>query len=79
MRKTVLEYDIVIEQDENKVYVGSAPELPGCHTEGDTIDELLENMKEAIELYLEHTQEKVANPMKFVGIRKISLPKPSLS
>lgn len=34
-------------------YVGSCPALPGCYTQGDTIDEALENVKEAILLCLE--------------------------
>jgi predicted RNase H-like HicB family nuclease len=33
--------------------VAFVPALPGCHTQGDTLEELMENTKEAIELYLE--------------------------
>ncbi len=43
---------VIIEKDHNG-YFGYCPELPGCHTQGDTLDELMENLKEAIELYLE--------------------------
>ena len=46
-KSRIKEYEIVIEQDENKVYVAYVPELPGCHTEGDTINEVIENIKEA--------------------------------
>lgn len=46
-------YTIIVEQDEDGVLVGSALELPGCHTQGKTYDELFSRMKEAIELYLE--------------------------
>jgi predicted RNase H-like HicB family nuclease len=45
-------YDVVIEQDENKVYVAYVSKLPGCHTEGDSISEVMTNIKEAAELYL---------------------------
>ena len=51
-KEKVREYDVVIEQDENNVYVAHVPELPGCHTEGDTLEEVMENIKEAVELYL---------------------------
>jgi len=52
------EYTIVIEKDEDGYYVGSVPALPGCHTQGPSIAQLLERMQEAIALWLE---------IKFVG------------
>ncbi len=74
-RKKVKEYDVIIEQDENGVYVAYVPELPGCHTQGDSIKEVLEHASEAIELYLEHSKNKVENPMKFVSVKKVSVPR----
>lgn len=47
------EFTIVIEQDEDGIYVASVPELEGCHTQAKTLDELRERIKEAIQLYLE--------------------------
>ena len=62
MSKTKIhEYDVIIEQDENNVYVAHVPELPGCHTEGDTLEEVISNIKEAMELYYEH---QIANFIK---------------
>lgn len=49
---------IIIGQDEDGVYVASAPEFPGCHTRAITLDELNTRIKEAIELYLEVKAEK---------------------
>ena len=43
---------VVIEKDENGYYA-YAPELQGCQTQGDTLDETLANIQEAVELYLE--------------------------
>jgi predicted RNase H-like HicB family nuclease len=43
---------IVIEHDSHGFYA-YAPELPGCHSQGRTLDEVVERVKEAIELYLE--------------------------
>lgn len=43
---------IVIEKDEYGYYA-YCPELEGCQTQGDTLDDVLANIKEAIELYLE--------------------------
>ena len=47
------EYTILIEKDEDGYFVGSVPALPGCHTQGTSIDQLLERMQEAIALWLE--------------------------
>jgi predicted RNase H-like HicB family nuclease len=45
---------VVIEYDEEvKSYSAVCPELPGCTSCGDTEDEAMENIKEAIQLYLE--------------------------
>jgi predicted RNase H-like HicB family nuclease len=38
------------------------PSLPGCHSEGDTEAEALENIKEAIALYLDSEEDKVPQP-----------------
>jgi predicted RNase H-like HicB family nuclease len=48
-----LRFGVVIEKDEDGYYVAYVPELPGCHTQARTLDELLERIKEAVELYLE--------------------------
>ncbi|MEM0324193.1 type II toxin-antitoxin system HicB family antitoxin [Thermofilum sp.] len=47
-----LSFTVVIEKDEDGYYVAYVPELPGCHTQAKTLDELLERIKEAVELYL---------------------------
>jgi len=44
---------VVLEPAEEGGYTVFVPSLPGCISEGDTFDEALENIKEAIELYLE--------------------------
>ncbi|GAB6161606.1 hypothetical protein JCM12298_07650 [Desulfothermus naphthae] len=43
---------VIIEKDEFGYYA-YCPELKGCHTQGDTLEEVLKNIKEAVELYLE--------------------------
>jgi len=42
----------MVEKDESGYYVASVPELPGCHTQAKTLDELNGRIKEAIEAYL---------------------------
>ena len=48
-----MRYRVIIERDEDGIYVGKVPDLPGCASEGKTKKELLKNMKEAIEAYIE--------------------------
>ncbi len=70
-------FHVIIEQDEDNVYIGKVPELSGCVTQGDTLDELMKNIKEAIELCLE-VREKENNltnqeQLRFVGMQEIQV------
>lgn len=47
-----MKVNVIIEKDKYGYYA-FCPELRGCHTQGDSLDEVLENIKEAIHLYLE--------------------------
>ena len=70
------EYTILIEKDEDGYYVGSVPALPGCHTQAKTIDQLLERMKEAIEVWLEEEGEEgdvFDSRLELVGIQRLVL------
>ena len=68
------EFDVVIIEDETGGYIAFVPALPGCHTQGDTLNELMNNVKEAVELYLETlTEEEKKDLLKqrVVGIQKV--------
>ena len=45
----MLTYRVIIEKDEDGVLVAKVPDLPGCATEGKTREELMKNVKEAIQ------------------------------
>jgi len=53
-----MKFKVVLEEDEEGGYVVECPALPGCVSEGDTIEEALENIKEAITACLESLGEK---------------------
>lgn len=78
MKKKILDFTVLIEQDEDGLYVATVPDIQGCHTQGKTISQVLERIKEAIELCLEADGEEV-EPMKFIGIQKVQVKKPSLT
>jgi predicted RNase H-like HicB family nuclease len=48
-----VKYRVLIEQDENGVFVAEVPALPGCISQGNTRKEALQNIQEAITAYLE--------------------------
>ena len=73
-----MDFDVIIEQDEDGVYIAIAPEIEGCYTQGKTFQEVLERIKEAIEVCLKADKEKVS-PMRFVGIQRIQVEKPHLA
>lgn len=73
-----LQFKVLIERDESGIYVASVPELPGCYTQGKTLEEVRVRIKEAIELVLEEEpdlkKEKLQSPKtspQFFGIEEI--------
>ncbi|MBI2251621.1 MAG: type II toxin-antitoxin system HicB family antitoxin [Armatimonadetes bacterium] len=53
---------VIIEKDKEGFYA-YCPELEGCHSQGDTFEEVLTNIKEAIELYLETLNKEERNEL----------------
>ena len=52
------------------------PALLGCHTQGDTVDEVLRNVKEAVELYLETLSDEEKEELlrqRVVGVQKVKV------
>jgi predicted RNase H-like HicB family nuclease len=66
------QFDVVIERDEDGYYVASVPQIPGCHTQARSLDEVNERIREAVELCLEveGVQER---SLEFVGIQRINI------
>ena len=52
-----MRYRVLIEQDEDGVFVAEVPSLPGCVSQGGTREEAVSNVREAIALYLESLEE----------------------
>ena len=53
-----LDFKVFLEPDEDGGYVVVCPSLPGCYSQGETVEEALANIREAIELCLEDLQER---------------------
>ena len=48
-----IDYSVIVHEAEEGGYWVEAPALPGCYSQGETLDDALDNVKEAIALYLE--------------------------
>jgi len=70
-----MDFNVLIEQDEDGIYVAKVPELEGCYTQGKTLQEVVDRIKEAIEVCLEGDNEYV-NPMRFIGIQRVRIERP---
>ncbi len=80
----VLNFRVLIEQDEDGWFVADVPAIPGCHTQGKTYEEAINNVKEVIELCLEEAGEdrsykakidlsETKSPDKFLGITDVAV------
>ncbi|MBC7221587.1 type II toxin-antitoxin system HicB family antitoxin [Candidatus Bipolaricaulota bacterium] len=65
------EFYVVIEKDEDGFYVGEVLGLRACYSQGKTIDELLENIKEVIRMCLEEAGEEPVP--EFLGVQKVCI------
>lgn len=66
------EFCVIIERDAEGYYLGTVPGLKGCHTQARSLDELMERIREAIELCLEVEGDDV-DPIDFVGVQRVSV------
>ena len=64
-------FNLIIEKGEDGYLISEVVELPGCHTQAKSMDELIERTKEAISLYLEEQGSEIKD--NFLGIQKIEV------
>ena len=61
-------YTVIIEQDEDGIYIAKVPDILGCQTQGKTVAEATDRIKEAI---LSCSDVEDVQPLRFVGIQQI--------
>lgn len=66
------EYDVILEKDEEGWYIATVPAIQGCYTQGRTLSEVIERIKEAIEVCIvaDGLEKKF---LKFVGIQRVEI------
>jgi predicted RNase H-like HicB family nuclease len=65
------EFYVLIEKDEDGIFIGEVLQLNGCYSQGKTLDELMNNIREVIELCLEEEQPAVLP--EFIGVQKVTV------
>jgi len=68
-----MDFNVIIEKDEEGYFVSEVVGLPGCHTQAKSMDELIERTKEAVTLYLECEKPDIKIESEFIGIQKIEV------
>lgn len=66
------EFNVIIERDTDGYFVASVPNLPGCHTQARSLDDLMERIKEAILLCLEVQAQSIDN-LEFIGLQRVAV------
>ncbi len=65
-----MKYTVVLEKDEDGIYVATVPALPGCISEGHTVEDALTNIKEAIQGFIDDMKsdgELVPGDVEIIG------------
>jgi predicted RNase H-like HicB family nuclease len=60
---------VLIERDEDGLFIGEVPQLRACYSQGKTIEELMDNMREVIKLCLEDESDEIMPEL--IGVQKI--------
>jgi len=67
------EFDVLIERDAEGYYVATVPRLHGCHTQARSLDDLMQRVREAVELCLEVEGEPAGASLDFVGVQRLAV------
>lgn len=65
-------FTVLIERDEDGLYVASVPSLRGCHTQAKSLDTLMKRVREVVALCLENSDDETAH-LELIGIQQISV------
>jgi len=65
-------FTVVIEQDEEGMFIARIPDISGCQTQGKTVQQAIERAREAIQVCVEADRKDV-HPLKFIGVQRIEL------
>jgi len=64
------QFNVVVGRDAEEFFVATVPGLPSCHTQARSLDQLMERVREAIELYIE-VEGEPCGELDFVGVQRV--------
>lgn len=78
VKNNIIHLPILIEQDEDNIYIVSCPVFKGCHSYGKTVDEALANIREVVEMCIEEEKEMTHGINRFIGFREMQITYPAV-
>jgi predicted RNase H-like HicB family nuclease len=72
-KNKILHLPILIEQDEDDIYIVSCPVFKGCHSYGKTVDDALVNIREVIDMCMDEEKEQIHEINRFIGFREMEI------
>ncbi|OGY30165.1 MAG: hypothetical protein A3J50_02545 [Candidatus Woykebacteria bacterium RIFCSPHIGHO2_02_FULL_43_16b] len=72
-KTTVYKFPVIIEKDEDGLFVADCPNLQGCHSQGETIEKAITNIRDAIKLHLKILKEEKQDIPKVEPVSMTSL------
>lgn len=69
------QFNVIVERDSEGYYVGTVPELRGCHTQARSLDQLMERIREAIAVCLEVQRDETdgGSSNEFIGVQRVTI------
>ena len=67
------EFYVFVERDESGLYVGEVPQLRACYAQGHSLDELMQRIREVIELCLEEDPASLEGIGEFVAVQRVAV------
>jgi len=69
-----MKLSVIVERDADGWYVATVPELPGCHTQAKTLDDLMTRIRESVDLYYEVEGFETDYQREFIGVQFLEVP-----
>jgi predicted RNase H-like HicB family nuclease len=69
-KRSKREFSVIVERDEEGYFVATVPELPGCHMQARSVDQLLGRVRKSIRFNLE-VQQRIQSTTEFVEVQRV--------
>ena len=73
MQRVPMKFKVVVHPEPDGGFWGEIPALPGCYSQGESVDELMENLREAALAYLEVMREEGREPQPEIEVTELAL------